>query len=310
MADPTGPPSVDVVIPTHNRPEFVRKAIESVRSQHYDGRLQVIVVFDRAEPDESLVADGPVPVRVIRNERTPGLCGARNSGILASDAELVAFLDDDDHWLPGKLERQVALLAKHPQAPFASTSIRVDFADSHSTDRFAGSESVTHEQLLASRMSMLHSSTFLIRRSALLDDGGGGGLVDEAAPQGQNEDWELLLRYSAIEPIVHLDEPLVAVRWGSSSLFSQAWRSRLEGAQWVLQRHPDITTSAVGHARLLGQMAFARAALGERGAALKLARQAARVRPREPRGYLAMLVAAGVPSSFVMATLHKRGRGI
>jgi hypothetical protein len=209
--------------------------------------------------------------------------------------------------LPDKIARQVALLSEHPQAPFASTSIRVDFADSDRTDRLAGTDSVTHEQLLASRMSMLHSSTFLIRRSALL---GAGGLVDETAPQGQNEDWEILLRYSAIEPIVHLDEALVAVRWGSASLFSQAWRSRLDGALWVLERHPDITTSDVGHARLLGQMAFAHAALGERRAALRVARNAARIRPREPRAYLAVLVAAGVPSAFVMATLHRRGRGI
>jgi glycosyltransferase involved in cell wall biosynthesis len=299
-------PSVDVVIPTHNRPELVRAAIESVRTQEYPGRLAVIVVFDRAEPDDGLIADGAVPVRVIRNDRTPGLCGARNSGILAGEAELVAFLDDDDTWLPGKLARRVELLESRPGVSFASTSIRIDFADQH-TDRLAGTTSVTHERLLESRMSMLHSSTFLIRRATLL---GAGGLVDERAPQGQNEDYELLLRYSALAPIAHLDEPMVAVRWGETSLFAQAWRSKLAGAYWVLDRHPDITTSAVGHARLLGQIAFAHAALGERRAALRTALRGARTRWQEPRGYLALLVVLGVRPSAILALLHRHGRGV
>ena len=45
------------------------------------------------------------------NERTPGLAGGRNSGILAGSGELVAFCDDDDEWLPTKVEKQVEALA-------------------------------------------------------------------------------------------------------------------------------------------------------------------------------------------------------
>lgn len=299
-------PSVDVVIPTHDRPEFVRAAIDSVRTQQYGGRLRIIVVFDRNEPDESLATADGVPVQVLRNSRRPGLCGARNTGICAGDAELVAFLDDDDRWLPGKLTRQVELLAARPGVPMAATSIRVEFGDSH-TDRYAGTDAVTHERLLESRMSMLHSSSFLLRRTALT---GALGLVDEDAPDGQNEDYELLLRYSAVAPIAHLDEPLVAVRWGSTSLFAQAWRSKLAGAQWILQRHPDIATSAVGHARLLGQIAFAEAALGQRRHAFSAAARGIRVRWREPRSYLAVLAALGVPPARILGVLHRVGRGV
>jgi glycosyltransferase involved in cell wall biosynthesis len=299
-------PSVDVVIPTHDRPEFVRAAIDSVRTQQYGGRLRVIVVFDRNAPDESLATGDGVPVLVLRNERKPGLCGARNTGICASDAELVAFLDDDDRWLPGKLARQVELLTDRPDVPMAATSIRVEFRDSH-TDRYAGTDAVTHDQLLESRMSMLHSSTFLLRRSALI---GAVGLVDEDAPDGQNEDYELLLRYSLVAPIAHIDEPLVAVRWGSTSLFAQAWRSKLAGARWILQRHPDIAASAVGHARLLGQIAFAEAALGQRRRALGTAARGIRVRWREPRPYLAVLAALGVPPGGILGVLHHFGRGV
>lgn len=303
---PDWTPSVDVVIPTHDRPQLVREAIDSVRSQVYAGTVTIIVVFDRSTPDESLADTGPVPVRVIRNTRTPGLCGARNSGIIAGTGELVAFLDDDDTWLAHKLARQVRRLIADKSALMATTSIRVDYAAA-STPRLTGTDVVTHEQLLASRMSMVHSSTFLLRRSALLST---PGLVDETAPDGQNEDWDLLLRYSAVAPIAHLDEPLVAVRWGSTSLFARAWRTKLDGARWALARHPDIATSRVGHARVLGQIAFAHAGVGERGAAVRVAMRAIRVRWREPRGYLALLTAAGVPPNAVLAVLHRWGRGV
>ncbi len=53
----------------------------------------------------SLAADERV--EAIANTREPGLAGARNSGILALDTDLVAFCDDDDQWLPGKLAAQV-----------------------------------------------------------------------------------------------------------------------------------------------------------------------------------------------------------
>ena len=299
-------PSVEVVIATHHRPVLVRKAIDSVLRQRYTGRLGVTVVFDGEEPDERLGHDGPVPVRVLGNTRTPGLAGARNCGVASSSAELVAFLDDDDEWLSGKLERQVARLLAEPGAEFATTAMRVEF-QGHDSVRLAGTSHVTHERLIVSRMAMLHSSTFLIRRSAL----DAIGMVDETAPASQNEDWDLLLRSSRRHAIAHLDEPLVLVRWGSSSLFVSEWQSRIVAAEWILEQHPDVRSSAVGHARLLGQIAFAHAALGHSRAAMASAVRASRLHWREPRGYLAMAVAAGFLSpTIILKLLHQRGHGI
>src|SRR5690242_7339483 len=99
-------PSVGVVIPTRNRPAQVRQAIASVREQDYPGDVTIVVVYDGTEPDETL-ADGD-RVFVLSNDRKPGLAGARNCGILAVQADFVAFCDDDDRWLPGKLLAQVA----------------------------------------------------------------------------------------------------------------------------------------------------------------------------------------------------------
>jgi glycosyltransferase involved in cell wall biosynthesis len=303
-----GWPSVEVVVPTRDRPELLRLAVAAIRAQDYPGPLSVTVVAD-GEPADPAVADdsGQVPVRLLVNERKPGLAGSRNTGILAATAELVAFCDDDDRWLPGKLTRQVAELRAEPGAEFATTSIVVEYGDARSP-RTAGRRRVRHADLLPSRLAMLHSSTFLADRSALLD---GIGLIAEDAPGGQNEDWDLLLRASRRRPIVHCDEPLVAVRWGRGSLFAAEWESRITGLEWMLERHPDIRCSRRGLARVYGQIAFGHAALGRPGPAVRWAWRSARIRPAELRGYLAVAVACRLTSAgAVQSRLHRRGHGI
>jgi glycosyltransferase involved in cell wall biosynthesis len=121
-------PDVGVVIPTRDRPAQLRAALAAVRAQDYPGRVRTVIVHDRSEPDRSL-ADGGLAhhgrVRVLVNHRTPGLAGARNTGVLALDTELVACCDDDDEWLPGKLTAQVLALRAQPFAEFASCGIVV-----------------------------------------------------------------------------------------------------------------------------------------------------------------------------------------
>jgi len=297
-------PSVDVVVPTRDRVELVREAVGSVAAQDYPGRLRVIVIDDGTLP-VGMIASDLADVRVVPNTHRQGLCGARNTGIDLTDADLVAFLDDDDLWLPDKLRRQVAALQQNPDAAMVTTSVLFDF-DGRTTRRLAGATTVTYEMLLESRMAMLHSSTFLISRTALLELGG----LDETAPDGHNEDYDLLLRCAVHQPIVHVDEALVRVRWTSGSRFRHAWAARLAGAEWVLDRHPDIRSSAIGHARVLGQIAFAHAALGRRRSALRVAGRAWRRRWREPRAYLAVLAVAGVPPSFIVTQLHRFGHGV
>jgi glycosyltransferase involved in cell wall biosynthesis len=300
-------PSVCVVLPTRDRPQLLREALAAVAAQDYAGPVCCLVVHDGTEPDRSVERDGNRPVRVVSNTRTPGLAGARNTGILATDADLVAFCDDDDAWLPGKLSAQVAALQREPDAVMASCSILVRYSD-HESVRLAGRTRVTHADLLRSRMAMLHSSTFLFRRELLLDR---VGLVDEAIPGSQNEDWDLLLRVSSLGPIVHVDEPLVRVLWGTTSFYSRQWQTKIESLSWMLKRHPDISTDAVGSARVYGQLAFAHACAGERKQARAWAFKALRRHPKEWRGAVALAVAARLTTGDrVLSTLHRHGRGV
>jgi glycosyltransferase involved in cell wall biosynthesis len=303
------PITVGVVVPTHDRPELLRKTLDSILAQDTTAELDVVVVFDRATPDASLEALS-VPgrrVRVTANDRTPGLAGSRNTGIVALETEWVAFCDDDDTWAPTRLSAQLERSRQHPDADVLTTSICVAYEGAE-VPRLAGMSEVTYDDLTRSRMAMLHSSTLLVRRSALL---GWLGMVDEGIPGSQNEDWDLQLRAASRAPIQHVDEPLVRVLWGQSSYFSRQWESRVASLEWMLERHPGITRNDRGAARVFGQLAFGSAAVGRRGAAVRWARRAAGRRVTEPRVFLALAVAGGLVSpEKVMSFLHKRGKGL
>jgi GT2 family glycosyltransferase len=244
---------------------------------------------------------------VVPNTRTPGLAGARNSGIDASTGELVAFCDDDDEWLPGKLAAQVAALAADPNAQFVCCGIRVSY-DGNTVDRVLQKDRITLDDLLRDRMTELHPSTFLIRADALRD---GFGLVDEEIPGSYAEDYEFLLRAARSAPLLNLRTPSVLVRWHKRSYFAQRWDTISEALQWLLERYPEFGGQPAGEARVTGQIAFARAASGDRRGALRWARRTLRHNPREPRAYLALAVAGRVVrADAVLRTLHKRGRGI
>ncbi|GGD05323.1 glycosyltransferase family 2 protein [Nocardioides daphniae] len=306
-------PLVSVVIPTRDRPELVRRAIDAVFAQDHPGDVEVVVVFDQSDPEESLLREAPGrSVRIVRNTRTPGLAGARNSGILASRGELVAFCDDDDWWKPAKLRRQLEAIAaeraRTGRTPhLVTTAMEVDF-EGQRTPRLAGTERITLAHLTRSRMSMLHSSALLFDRQALLDR---IGLVDEEVPGSQNEDWDLLLRSVKQGDIVHVDEPLIVVSWGAASFFTRTWDTKVSSLHWMMAQHPEIVADRKGVGRVYGQIAFGEASRPDRRAALSWAGKAVRQDPTQWRAYVAALVAARVVTpARVLNTLHKFGRGV
>jgi glycosyltransferase involved in cell wall biosynthesis len=304
-----GWPSVGVVIPTRDRPHLLARAIDGVVAQDYPGPVRVIAVFDRHEPDPGLCRGGERPLDVLPNLRSPGLAGSRNTGIVALDTDLVAFCDDDDMWAPGKLRRQVDALRNRPSAEFVTSAIEVEY-NGRVNPRLAGAALVALDDLVRSRMAMLHSSTFLVRRSSLVDSDG-IGLVAEDAPGSHNEDWDLLLRAAKRAPIIHVDEPLVRVLWGRTSLFAHEYATKMASLKWMMARHPEIGGSGIGAGRVYGQLACWSAATGNRRDAWRWARAAVRANWREPRAAIAMAAASGVISvEHVLSALHRRGRGI
>src|SRR5574341_762936 len=128
----TSSPLISVVIPTHNRSGLLPRAIKSVLGQSYP-HFEVIIVDDASLDGTQEVVEALGNGRLLYLRHTTNLGGsaARNTGIRAARGELVAFLDDDDEWLPQKLARQIqaALNAHHDQWPVVYTGLQYVAAD-------------------------------------------------------------------------------------------------------------------------------------------------------------------------------------
>ncbi len=102
-------PTVSVIIPTQNRPQWLVAAVESVCAQTFQD-FEIIVVLKNADR-ETYAAVDPLSadsrVRVLKTNE-PTVSGARNRGLELARGDWVAFLDDDDIWLPDKLAVQLA----------------------------------------------------------------------------------------------------------------------------------------------------------------------------------------------------------
>jgi glycosyltransferase involved in cell wall biosynthesis len=244
---------------------------------------------------------------VLSNWRTPGLAGTRNTGVLGLDTDLVAFCDDDDEWVSDKITAQVEALLARPEAEFVTCAIEVEHAGGV-TRRLAEQDTVRVGDLVAARLEMLRSSTFLIRRTALL---GGVGLVAEDAPGSDNEDWDLLLRAAKRSPVVHVDQPLVRVRWPQQPHTAYEYATRISSLRWMMARHPEIRGCRPGAARVYGELACWSAASGNRRDAWYFSAQAIRNNWRERGTAMAIAAASGVVRlDRVLGSLDKRARGV
>ncbi len=298
-------PAVAVVVATRDRPELLRRAVGAILGQAYPGDIECLVVFDQSAPREIPAEPaGGRRLRVLANTRTHGLAGARNTGMIASDAPFIAFCDDDDAWSPGKVRRQIEL-AQASGADFVASGVRI-----HHGDRVVvrvPPPSVALGRLVRERVGALHPSTFLFRRS-LLDD---VGLIDEAIPGSYGEDYDWLLRSARRAPVLAVPEPLADVYWHEQSFFAERWATVAEALQYLLAKHPELMADSVGRARIQGQIAFAQAAQAQRSNAIRTGWHAIRGNPRERRAYLALAVAAGAVSAPAIVRLaNARGRGI
>jgi GT2 family glycosyltransferase len=229
---------VSAVIPTYDRRALVCEAVASVLGQTWSD-LELIVVDDGSADGtaEALSARFDDPRLHVLRQENRGVSAARNRGVDAATGEWVAFLDSDDTWLPPKLERQLRMLAAHPEAPACYTE---EIWYRHG--RWANPRTVhaKHSGWIFPNclpLCIISPSSILLRRSLFETLGG----FDESLPAC--EDYDLWLRLSARFPIQLVTERLIVKRNGHPGQLSQAhWgldRFRVR-ALWKLARDPQI----------------------------------------------------------------------
>jgi glycosyltransferase involved in cell wall biosynthesis len=209
-------PQVSVVIPTYNRAWCLREALDSVLAQSF--RDFELIVVDDGSSDETpqLLAGYGQSLRLLR-QRNRGVSAARNAGIAAGRGALIAFLDSDDLWLPGKLERQVAFFDSQADALICQTEElwvkngrRVNPGQRH---RKRGG--MIFEPSL--ELCLVSPSAVMVRRELFERV----GLFDEDLPAC--EDYDMWLRVSCRYPVHLIDSALIVKRGGHADQLSRSW---------------------------------------------------------------------------------------
>ncbi len=307
--EPASWPTVAVVLPTRGRPELLREAVVSVLDQDYAGEIDLVVVHDQEEPHTELkeLASAGRTVTLLENTHTPGLAGARNTGLDYASSGFIASCDDDDFWDTDKLRRQMVRMLADDDLVVLGAGIRLLMGEDHVVEWPGSSSVVTRAHLLEKRRKELHSSTLLVRREVF--DAVGG--YDEALPSSYAEDYEFLLRAVEVGSIGVITTPLASIRKYNASWFRERAEVVAEALEYLLRTHPQIKESRKGHARVLGQIAFARSTMGQRGVALRIAAQAFGRWPVAPHAALAVVHSVtGIDPRIMLASTRKAGRGI
>lgn len=230
---------ISAVITTWNRASFLRRAIQSVLTQSFaDFEL---LVFDNSSTDgthDTVKSFTDQRVRYIKHAPM-GISGARNAALHAAQGEFIAFLDDDDEWLPSKLGDQIAVFEKDRVGRVgfvygAYVHIREETKKIFETvyPRLRGN---VYEYAVRHRDTLTGSaSNPLLRKSAVIDAGG----YDPEVKTG--EDYEMFLRLAKKYDFEYVNAPVVNIYVHRGRRLSHQLEAYLTTEFIVYRKHFDL----------------------------------------------------------------------
>lgn len=205
--------TVTVVIPTFNRQQLLKRALNSVLSQTQPAN-EIIVVDDGSNDDTYAMLKTDYPTIKYLKQEHQGVSCARNLGIRAANSEWIALLDSDDAWHPDKLKQQLQALALQPSFRVCHTEeiwyrhgVRVNPKFKH---RKHGGYIFQH----CLPLCVISPSSVIIHQEVFAKV----GLFDEKLPAC--EDYDLWLRITAYMPVLFIKEALTFKHGGHSDQLS------------------------------------------------------------------------------------------
>jgi glycosyltransferase involved in cell wall biosynthesis len=249
-------PILTVVVPTFNRAGTIMRAVDSVLAT--PRRDISLVVVDDASTDETsalLTVIDDRRLSYLRMETRENANKARNRGAFQSEAPLLAFLDSDDEFLPGRLERLIAFFDDHPDIDCVIDGFVVSHAGRERTHAppLQVADAAALEELLVAHALPITCSTIALRRPVFCEIGG----YDERLLRHQDRD--ILLRLAKRHKIV-LGTGDDVRKHQSADSFSRRAAGYIDGLDALVARHPVFR--APEHAHVLGYL-IARAAIRE-----------------------------------------------
>jgi len=219
-------PQVSVVVPAYNPGAFLARALDSVLAQTF-GDIECIVVDDGSAEDLGWVQRHADPRVVLHRQPNRGVSVARNVGVALARSPMIAFLDQDDEWLPDKLARQMAAYAAEPTASFAHTGLIWVLPTGSLT---APAPAVTYHELLRGAQHVCLSS-LLVPAEHYWAVGGHSPLL------AQQQDFDLFLRLLRVFGApVRVAEPLVRYHVHGQNA-SADYRTAVRESRGVLEAH-------------------------------------------------------------------------
>jgi glycosyltransferase involved in cell wall biosynthesis len=290
-------PTVSVVIPTHNRATLIGEAIATVLNQTFRD-FELLVVDDASSDNtQEVVRSFADPrVRYIRQGSNGGDHAARNAGIRASSGEFIAFLDDDDEWLPPKLELQTEYLrARGPEVGGVHTaSFTVDKGTGETRVRRLPDEIANLPDTVS-----ITTSAVMVRRLCFETL----GLFDESIPFCS--DFDMWIRIVGRYRFGYIATPLVRYFVHSNRLSSNyGAMSRGEGA--LLTKHPEFFSRG-GPRRHAARYLYSGVLYcygGDLRKGRAAFRRAMRLNPADPRNYFNFVL------SFLGANGYRRAKAL
>jgi len=229
-------PFFTVVIPTHSRSNLLKHAVVSVLDQTFEN-FELIIVDDHSTDNTfSVVSSFSDPrIQYVINHRKKGACGARNVGIFSARGKWVAFLDDDDFWLPDKLKCQYDLIQSAKQTVGLICTDYAIFKENQKRPKIYKNRPSgwVRDKLLYGGCIGCLSST-CIRFDILRAIEG----FDELFPSKQDQD--LWLRVAELASFTHVPKTLVYMYQEKRSRIGQNLKSKLEGSVMLRKKYATL----------------------------------------------------------------------
>ena len=239
-------PKVSVIIPTYNRSNFLHSAIKSVLNQTFED-FEVIVVDDASTDNTRQVLDKFDDKRIcyIRHKENKGGSAARNTGIKRSKGEFIAFLDDDDLWMPSKLEKQLDLINKNLEIGAVYTgAYKINESDKIIMCNYPSLRGNIFPDIL--KKNYVGSCSAVLIRKECIDR---IGLFDENLPAGQ--DFDLWIRLAKNYQFDYVNEPLVIHRIHKKRITTDHY-GRLRAKKLLFKKYSKELTTSFKHRKILG----------------------------------------------------------
>jgi O-antigen biosynthesis protein len=204
-------PMVSVIVPTHNRPDRLREALASIQAQTYQD-FEIIIVNDGAVDVAPVIAglNNGGRITCITHDRNRGLAAARNTGIRVAKGKYIAYLDDDDRYLPNHLETLVAFLESSECKAAYTDAWRI--YEKNDNGRYVEAGRDLPYSYDFSPGDLLVSNYFpvlcVMHERACIDEVGG---FDESL--FAHEDWDLWIRMATRYPFTHLKQITAEFTW-------------------------------------------------------------------------------------------------